>query len=435
MQHPITLFLLCLVLAVLPYAITRAADTAAPAPASLPAPGVKDLKIDLTTKGWTIHAVSIDAHDLLTAFAAASKMQLIVDDTVKRQITIHIVDKSADEMLKTIVDAYGFSCAEVDGVEIVSEGMPRSPSSYLLSDIASVTTKYITPAEAWQLLPVFLQSEVKVNTDQNAVVLSGPKPVLDKFRQDVEQFDIPAEQIMLDVNVVEFTNMDTDNFAALLGEQNGKFGVSTDSLTGQLTFNALTTLPTQFSAQLQDLVQHEKAQVRANPRIATLSGQEANIFIGQQQYLATPVNLPGQGSSDSINAGVTLDVTPLTGGGGEIILDLNEEVSTLSAPDPVTGLPTKTTRSARTYVRVHDGQTVVIGGLRQKELSSVKTAIPLLSQLPLLGNFFKSKTTSNTVVDLAVFITARGLSQAGHLPGDEEQRIKSNVGIKEPVQP
>lgn len=403
-------------------------------PADDKKPDEKALQIDPSPHGWTIHAVSVDAHELLTTFAAQAHLQIIVDDTVKRQLTIHIVDKPAREVLNIIVDAYGFSYAEVDGVHIISEGIPKSPSSYLLSDIVSVTTKYVSPSQALQLLPVFLQGQVKVNTDKNSVVLSGPKPVLDKFQQDVAQFDIPAAQIMLDVNVVEFTDVNTDSFASLLGYQNGKIGVTTDSLTGQLTLNALTNLPMDFFSNLQALVEKRRARVRANPRIATLSGQNANIFIGQQQYLSSPVNIPGQGSSNFINAGVSLSVLPLTGGQGEIILDLNEEISTLSAPDAVTGLPTKTTRTARTFVRVQDGQTVVTGGLRQLEDRSVTRAIPILGNIPLLGTFFRSKLTEKTTVDLAVFITARLLSNTGHLPTAEENAIQQRMGIKQDVE-
>jgi len=397
------------------------------------APKADETPLDIiqTEHGWTIHAVSVDAHELLTTFAAKAHLQLIVDDALKRRITIHIVDRPALEVLKVIVDAYGFAWADVDGLNILSEGMPRSPSSYLLSDIASVTTKYVTPSQAWSLLPTFLQGEVKINTDQNAVILSGPAPVLEKFRQDVAKFDIPAAQIMLNVDVVEFTKMDTDTFSAMLSYGNSRIGISTDSLTGTSTLTALATLPTTFAAHLQALVEKHQARVRANPRIATVSGRGANIFIGQQQYLTNPVNIPGQGSSYSINAGVTLAITPLTGGDGEIILDLSEEISTLSAPDAITGLPTKTTRSANSTIRVRDGQTIVIGGLREAEDRSTRHAIPILSRLPLLGSLFRSKRDESTMVDLAIFITARTLSQTGHLPTAEEDDLLQRVGIKE----
>ncbi len=387
----------------------------------------KILEIEPAPHGWTVYAVNINAHELLTTFAADAHLPLIVDDTVKRNLTINVVDKPAREVLQVIVDAYGFSWAEVEGVHIISEGMPRTPSSYLLSDIASVTTKYVSPAQAKQLFPLFLQGNIKVNTDQNAVVLSGPQAVLDKFRQDVEQFDVPAAQIMLDVNVVEFTDMDTDTFAAMLGYSNANLGLTTDSLTGQLTLNAIVDLPTMFFSQLQALVEKRQARVRANPRIATVSGQRATIFIGQEQYLTTRVGSSG----NSIEAGVRLSMTPLTGGAGEIILDINQEISTLSAPDAVTGLPTKTTRTARTTVRVRDGQTIVTGGLRQTESRSVRRAIPILSEIPVIGNLFRSKKTEKTTVDLAIFITARSLSPTGHLPAEEETQIRERFGIEE----
>ncbi len=384
----------------------------------------KALTILPAPHGWTVHAVNVDAHELFTTFARKANLKLIVDDTVKRQITIHIIDKPADDILDLIVDAYGLSSARVNGVRIVSEGIPKNPSSYLLSEIASVTTKYVAPAQAQKLLPVFLQGHVRVNTDQNAVVLSGPKPVLEKFRQDIEQFDIPASQIMLDVLVVEFTDVDTDTFLASLGLSNAHFGVETDSLTGTLVLSAITRLPTEFYVRLNALISKRKARVRANPRIATISGQPASIFIGVKQYLSTPVSLRETRSSNSIDAGVRLRMTPLTGGGGEIILDMDQEISTLSAPDPVTGLPTKTTRQCNTTVRVRDGETIIIGGLLQEEVRETRRAIPILSQIPIIGNLFKSKRLEHTYVDLAVFITARILSPTGHLPEKEEQAIR-----------
>jgi type II secretory pathway component GspD/PulD (secretin) len=396
----------------------------APKPA---APAEQVLTIRPSAHGWTVHAVNVDAHELLTAFARQAGLRLIVDDTVNRRITIHIADRPAEQVLSLIVDAYGFSSAQVNGIYVVSEGIPKNPSSYLLSEIASVTTKYVAPQQAQKLLPLFLQGHVKVNTDQNALVLSGPRPVLEKFRQDVRQFDVPAQQIMLDVLVVEFTDIDSEEFRAALGLSNANFGVTTDSLTGQLVLSAVAELPTEFFARLNALVAQQRARVRANPRIATVSGQTASIFIGVQQYLSTPVTLEGYRAVNYIDAGVRLEMTPLTGGGGEIILDLNEEISTLSRPDEITKLPTKTTRSATTTVRVQAGQTIIIGGLRQRESREVRRALPILSQIPLVGGLFKSKRLEHMEVDLAVFITARLLSPEGHLPAAEEAQIRQLV--------
>ncbi|MGC9318315.1 MAG: type II secretion system protein GspD [Armatimonadota bacterium] len=390
------------------------------------APKAKDSEVSITVEdaGVSLFAVNADAHELLSELARKTGLPIIVDDTVDRTITLNLVDKQPREILATIVDTYGLSFAEVDGIFIFSEGIPNSPSSYLLSNIGTYTTQYVSAAQARDLMPAFLTRYVKANASQNAVVLSAPEPVLRRFQEDIEQFDKPPAQIMLDVLVVEFTDVDTEEFAAQIGWSNDELGLRTDSLTGDLNFTALAELSTDFFAFLDALISARKARVRACPSIATVSGSGARIFIGTQQFLQIPVSLPGQGTSNSIDAGVSLEMRPLTGGEGEIILNIEEEISTLGAISPVTGLPEKTTRSAETTVRVRDGQTLIIGGLKQDESREIRGRIPLLSDLPVIGELFTSRDVEKTTVDLTIFVTARLLSQTGHLPQDQEEAIK-----------
>ncbi|NIR02653.1 MAG: hypothetical protein GTN78_21045, partial [Gemmatimonadales bacterium] len=170
-------------------------------------------EITITPSGVTVHAVEVYAHRLFTRLADRTGLQVVVDDAIKnRKVTVHLSDKSASEILDYVVSAYGLSCGEVNGVHMISEGIPRKPSSYLLSDIKSIPTQYVQASNAKSLLPVFLQDHVKVNYEQNAVVLSAPTDVLEKFEQDIRQFDIPAAQIMLEIVVVEFTDWDTAQY-------------------------------------------------------------------------------------------------------------------------------------------------------------------------------------------------------------------------------
>ena len=390
-----------------------------------------DIEIVVGDEGVSLYAVSADAHEVLSQLARVTDLPLIVDDTVNRKITVNLVNKQPREILDSIVDTYGLSFAEVDGVFIFSEGIPNSPSSYLLSSIGCYTTRYVAPSQARGLMPAFLTKYVKVNSSQNAVVLSAPDPILRRFQEDIREFDKPPAQIMLEVLVVEFTNMDMNTFSARVGWDNAKLGMSTDSLTGDVNFSAIATLPTDFYVWLDALVQAREARVNASPRIATLSGSNASIFIGTQQFLEIPVSIPGRGTSNSIDAGVKLDMSPLTGGQGEIILTISEEISTLSAPSAVTGLPEKTTRSAQTTVRVRDGETLIIGGLRQEESREVRSRIPLLADIPIIGQLFRSKRIEKTNVDLTIFVTARILSQTGHLPDEEEAAIKARFMVDE----
>lgn len=426
-------------------ALSLAQDSSVPAVASTPAKPSSPLpergtyRITGDTAKLSIFAVSVDAPELFTAIASKADLPLLVDDSVSRRITINLKDRPARQAITDICSAYGLSVADVDGVTMISEGIPRSPSSYLLSDIASIPTKYVIAANARNLLPVFLQDYVKVNAEQNAVVLSAPSEVLAKFRDDIAQFDIPASQIVLDLLLVELTDTSLDEFGVSTGYLNAGQGPAIDAFNGTVRYLGFSATSKQFTANLTALIQKGKARVRANPRIATVSGRSASIFVGLQRYIATPIETNSGGSSNNISAGVRLNIIPYTGGKGQILVKVTTEVSTLSALDPITKLPEKSSRTADTTVRTGDGQTIVIGGLTQQESRSVRSKIPFLGDIPLLGPlFFQSRNIQTTETELALFITPRILSNAGHLPTEEEKMLKDrflNSDLTKPAPP
>ena len=418
-----------------PYALASFALLVSPARAQQQPPQPEPVKLPLPAKGTysvtgkgeqlSVFAVSTDAQELFTAIAAKAGLKLVVDDAVSRKITINLESKSAREILDAIVSAYGLSSAEVDSVLMISEGIPRSPSSYLLSDITSIPTKYVNAASARNLLPVFLQDFVKVNAEQNAVVLSAPTEVLSKFRDDISQFDIAAAQILVEVQLVELTDASADQLGLNLSYINGKQGPALDPTLGTIRYQALTTLTNGFTANLKALVEKSQARVKAAPRIATVSGRGASIFVGRQRYVATPIDTGDFGSRNFIDAGVRLSITPFTGGQGQILIRVDAEVSTLSAPDPVTNLPERSTRKANTEVRVGNGQTLVIGGLDQQETREVRTKVPFLGDIPLLGPaLFQSKNQRTSKTELVLLVTPRILSATGHLTDAEEKALK-----------
>ena len=418
---------------------TDAPDKSAPSKEKKPEePKAAEPEITVKTSGVSVHAVDVYAHLLLTRLAEKTGLQVVVDDAIKdRKVTIHLTDRSPEDILTSIVSAYGFSSGLVGGVHMISEGIPRKPSSYLLSDIKSIPTQYVQASNAKSLLPVFLQDHVKVNYEQNAVVLSAPTDVIEKFQQDIQQFDVPAAQIMLEVLVVEFTDWDTDQYDLGIRWQTAGRGAEWGTLSlprpagnepdrglGEVVLRGIADLPNEFRASLEALVTARRAKVRASPRIATVSGRWASFFVGIERYLRQPIETSDGGTTNFIDAGVRLNIAPWTGDGKEIICEIHPEVSTLSALDPVTGLPEKITRTADTMVRVRDGETIVIGGLRQEEERRIRTKVPLLGDLPLVGALFRSSLKTVNRTDLVVFVTPRVLSLTGHLPPGEEEEMR-----------
>ncbi|MGQ9729877.1 MAG: type II secretion system protein GspD [Candidatus Zipacnadales bacterium] len=392
-----------------------------------------ELSVEVTPDGISAYAVSCDAHLFFATLAKKTGLRMIVDDTVKRELTVNFTGAKIMEIINDIVTAYGLACSEVDGIFMVSEGIPRTPSSYLLSDIDSIRTQYVLPTRAKSLLPVFLQDHVKTNSDQNAVVLSAPPPVLEKFREDIAQFDIPAAQIMIEVLMVEFTDSRMDEFDLRIDWDNEGIAGTLLSSVGQIALKGIAALPQDFSARINALQAKGKARIRAHPRIATVSGQTASIFIGQQRYISTPIERESGGSRNYIDAGVRLTITPYTGGAGDILVELEPEVSTMSAIDPITRLPDKTTRTAETNVLVPDGRTIIIGGLVLNEVHASRRKIPLLGDLPVIGKIFTSKDVDEQHTELVIFVTPRILSQTGHLPEQEEAELKRRMLGEEAV--
>jgi len=393
------------------------------------------VEVSFGEQGLSLYCVNADAHEVFARIGVATHTPIMVNDTVSDRITANLVNVSPTDAIARIAAAYGLSHAEINGVTMISEGIPNGPASYLASEIATVPTLYVPVGRVKSLMPTFLQNHIKTNIEQNAVVLSAPSDVIAKFRSDIKQLDIPAEQIMIEVFMVELTNATLDDLGVQMDWSSGGTNITSDSAGGGLNYHGVTWLPTSFAASLTALASESRAKIRARPRIATVSGQEARVFIGLTRYLSKTVRRLGPqegggGEQTFIDAGVTLQIQPFSGTGDIIIVDINEvEISTLSAPDPVTKLPNKTSRRASTEVRVADGQTIVLGGLNQTDSREDEGGIPILRDIPLIGKLFESRHKENVETELVIFITPRKLTRTGHLPAEEEARIGERFGV------
>jgi general secretion pathway protein D len=169
-----------------------------------------------------------------------------------------------------------------------------------------------------------------------------------------------------------------------------------------------------FSATLRAIAQAGKAQLLSRPSILARNNQPATIQIGQNVPLITNVRYDTFGNAvNSVSyqaVGIILKVTPFITSDGMVQMIVQPSTSSL---DPSISIPISAgvsapvidVRSADTVVITPDGQTVVIGGLMQNDTGEVITKIPLLGDIPLLGNLFKHKTSSSAKTELMIFLT------------------------------
>lgn len=357
----------------------------------------------------SIRAVGADIHQLMAQIARESGLSIAVDDAVKRQVSLNLQRVEPQSAVKTIATAYGLALAPINGILMLTEGVPGDLATYRASETESFRIQNGRAGELSGLLPNFLAAYVKVNGEQNAVVVTAPSQMLAKIGRDLRKVDVPSPQIAIEAIAVELSDSRDLDVGFRLGNPSADSFDSADPSAGRLTFNTIGKLPRSFEASLTALELKGKARVRARPQMVVINGETANIFIGSQRFILTQFNQSGQTQNriQPVDVGVKLSVTPLTGGNGEITTRVVPEVSNITELDLQTGLPVLSTRRSDTTVRVKDGETIVIGGLTLDQEQITKGKVPFFGDLPLLGPLFRSSKKTAVKTELVVFVTPR----------------------------
>jgi len=384
------------------------------------------LSVKMTDSLLSVVATKVDIHRLLAEVAEKAGVNIIVDDSVNHTVSLNLPLVTVEEFLGTVASSYGLALSSRNGMYVIAEGVPSDLATYGQGHTQSFRMKNLKASAAGSLLPNFLLPYVKYNDEQNAVVVTAAQDVLDKVGKDLGALDQQRPpQIMIEALVVELTDTKAADVGLGLSYRTGRMTSGIEVGSGDISYTTIGELPRDFQAHLTALVESGRARIRAKPRMLSSNGEKAKMFIGTTKFIQVKQNQYGYETVviQSVDVGVKLEVTPWSGGGGEITVSLKPEVSNIREVEPTTGLPTLSTRRADTMVRVKDGETIIIGGLTLKQESSRIRKIPVLSEIPLLGELFKRKTSSSVDTELVIYLTPHILTgneqtvQPGELEG------------------
>lgn len=166
------------------------------------------------------------------------------------------------------------------------------------------------------------------------------------------------------------------------------------------------TLASLITSRINLLVQDGDAEVLAAPTLTTRSGSTARFVVGGEIPLPVQGTL-GQTQVDMKEYGVILEVTPVTDSSGAIYAKVDVEVSTLDRSVTVLGIPGFLKRKSNAEFNSRDGETVVLNGMYQREVSSERQQLPGLGKLPIVGGLFRNKGSSTSTREVAILITPR----------------------------
>ncbi len=178
-----------------------------------------------------------------------------------------------------------------------------------------------------------------------------------------------------------------------------------------------------FGAVIEALQTKNLLQILAEPNLIALNGKEASFLAGGQ--FPFPIVQPGNGfTAVTISFkefGVRLQFTPVIMPNGNVHLKVSPEVSTLDFANALTisgfTVPALSTRKAETEFELQDGQSFVIAGLMDNRVTDIYNKIPGLGDIPILGNFFRSKSLQKSNSELMVLCTVHKISPGAEMPG------------------
>src|SRR6202049_1628679 len=302
---------------------------------------------------------------------------------------------------------------------------------------------------------VFPDEQITVTPSRSAVVLSGHVSTEDVSKRAAELAGaysknvvnvltfgpVGAQEVLLQVKFAEversaFTalgaNFISTGVANTIGTattgQFGGFGTQqiSQAATTETINNVLNLFlfrpDIHFGAVIEALQTKNLLQIMAEPNLIAVNGKEASFLAGGP--FPFPIVQPGAGfTAVTISFkefGVKLQFTPIIMPNGNIHLKVAPEVSTLDFSNALTisgfTVPALSTRKAETEFELQDGQSFVIAGLMDNRVTDIYNKIPGLGDIPILGNFFRSKSLQKNNSELMVLCTVRRISPSGQAP-------------------
>lgn len=261
--------------------------------------------------------------------------------------------------------------------------------------------------------------KIVVNPSTNTLIFKGTNEEYSQVFSLLQDLDRPAKAALIEVTVAEVDLKDSMELGVELTSDMLTAGALT-ALTGGagMTVQYLKPGSTKAINMIKALASQNRAQILSSPRLLARNGETAMIQVGQQVPIVT--SQLGSAASSSIFAGnsnlltsvqykdvgVILKVKPVIYSGDRIELEVAQEVSdAVSTSTGVTTSPTINTKKVETRLALKDGSTVMLGGLISNKESSGNSGVPLLKDLPILGQLFKTDTQNGERQELIILIT------------------------------
>lgn len=394
---------------------------------------------------------------LLQALSVQHRISLVAGEQLVGRVSINLYDVPLEDALHQIL--------ATQGLDFVRQGTfyrvvtPEQRRAVLLAqdplDTRVFVLNHLTSQQAQKLLQPLLSDDGRMTMadepasggggsatqtatttgQRQTIVVRDHASVLAGLAATLGELDQPPQQVLLEATILSI-DLGEDNrlgvdLNVLGGIDFNQVGASSD-LTGIGGYNTTGTqfddhlisgqtfgftgpisqglslgfIQNNVAAFVEALEQTTNATIVSNPRVIALNGEQAKIIVGGRLGYTTVIQ--NQTSSieqvDFLETGTQLEFRPFIGEDGWIRMEVHPQNSA-GVIDPVSGIPSENTTEITTKILMRDGQTLILGGLIGESLTTVRTQIPLLGSLPLIGWMFGRTQETVSRRELVILLT------------------------------
>ena len=403
----------------------------------------------------TLNFQDIPIRSVLQIIADTNNFNLVTSDSVSGNITLRLEGTPWDQALDVVLRVKGLDKRTEGSIlmvapaeELAAREAKELQAMRQVEELEPLYSEYMqlnyAKAEEFaDLLKTEINSiisnrgNVSVDVRTNTLIIKDTAKSIENVRRMVETLDVPVKQVRIESRMVTVSDNVSDDLGIRWGfsDQQGTDAISgtlssADQLSGgvipaftdRLNVNLPVTNPagsigvhlakladgTLIDLELSALEQENKGEIIATPSITTANQKKARIEQGTEiPYVEASSS--GATSVSFKKAVLSLEVTPQITPDNKIILDLiitqdtrGDNVQTPNGPAVAIN-----TQQIETQVLVENGQTIVLGGIYQQEITSAVTKVPLLGDVPYLGALFRNTRHINEKRELLIFVTPK----------------------------
>lgn len=394
--------------------------------------GNEDIELIIRLLGedsLSIYAVNAPVLDVIKELSNKTDNNYVITTLPKGEVNTQMSGVTYYETLHTILNGSGLVCKKNGSIYII--GNKDTPE---LMTQSMIQLQYRSVDSVLSVIPKDIRADVQIieYREQNSLLLSGPGNEVLQTEKYIRSIDKRVPVISIEIIIIDYSSTYTESTGIEAGigktpveKTTGAVFPATEIVLSSESINSLISrfngfgwaklgnVTPNFYASLKALETQGIVKIRSTPILSTVNGHQAELSIGEMEYYleeqsniysTTNTQTLTTKSYKSVNADLSVIITPQVSGDDQITLEIEVEQSDFTERITATAPPGEVTRKFKSQIRVKNGEMILLGGLEENRQDKTSSGTPFLSRIPIIKWIFSSRTEASARTKLNIFI-------------------------------